>query len=65
VEIKSTQQLALEIYMPIQTVIKKEHVVYVIKKELEIRFSLFAQIVEKVQPQKDLLVVLDALFVEN
>ena len=64
-EIKSAQELSLEIYMPIQIVIMKEHVVYVIKKELEIKFSLFAQIVEKVQSQKDLLVVLDALFVEN
>ena len=62
---KSVQELVLEIYMPIQTVIMKELVVYAIKKVLEIKFNLFVQIVEKVQIQKVLLVVLDALYAEN
>lgn len=64
-EQKLLQELLLEIYMPILIVIMKEHAVYAIKKGQEIKYSLFAQIAEKIISQKDLLVALDALYVEN
>ncbi len=64
-ELKWVQKLVLEICMPMKIVTMKELVFYVIKKVLETKFNLFAQIAEKVKALTDLLEVGDALFVEN
>lgn len=51
--------------MLILIAIMKELVVYVIKKEVETKFNQYVPIIEKMEMEKDLLVVLDASFVGN
>ena len=43
----------------------KELAVYVIKREVETKFNRYAPIVEKMEMEKDLLEVLNALFAGN
>ena len=43
----------------------KELVVCAIKKEVETKFNRYVPIVERMEMEKDLLEVLDALFVGN
>ncbi len=62
---KMSSRFSLGIYMFFRIVIMKELIVYVIKKEVGTKFNLYVQFVEKMEMEKDLLEVLDALFVGN